>query len=68
MNANIDEPKYVEEALGMNDSESWKLAMEEEMEALKRNDTWDLVPLLEGWKPIGCKWVFKTYDGFRWKN
>ena len=24
------------------------------------NDTWDLVQLPEGLKPIGCKWIFKT--------
>ena len=29
------------------------------METLKRNQTWDLVPLPEGRKPVGCKWVFK---------
>ena len=27
---------------------------------MKDNDVWDLVPLLEGVKPIGCKWIFKT--------
>ena len=47
----------------MNDSESQKIAMEEEMESLKRSDTWDLVPLLEGWKPIGCKWLFERKVG-----
>eukprot|EP01018_Ginkgo_biloba_P015053 Gb_15757 [translate_table: standard] len=33
--------------------------MDEEMVALKKNDTWDLVPLPDGRKPVGCKWVFK---------
>jgi hypothetical protein len=33
--------------------------MDEEMDSLRKNDTWDLVPFLNGWKPIGCKWVFK---------
>ena len=27
---------------------------------MQDNDVWDLVPLLEGAKPIGCKWIFKT--------
>jgi hypothetical protein len=58
LNTNIDEPRFVEEALGMNDVESWKIAMDEEMESLKNNCTWDLVPFLEVWKTIGCKWVF----------
>ena len=47
----------------MNDSKSWKITMEEEITTLKRNDTWDLVPFLEGQKPIGCKWVFKRKMG-----
>jgi hypothetical protein len=36
----------------------WKSAMVEEMEALQKNSTWDLVELLEGKKTVGCKWVF----------
>ena len=34
--------------------------MNEEIKSMKDNDVWDLVPLLEGVKPIGCKWIFKT--------
>ncbi|KAJ0837837.1 putative RNA-directed DNA polymerase [Helianthus annuus] len=41
-----------------NDS-NWVTAMNEEMEALNRNNTWTLVDLPEGRKPIGCKWVYK---------
>jgi hypothetical protein len=33
--------------------------MDEEMAALDANRTWELVPLLEGKKAIGCKWVYK---------
>lgn len=32
--------------------------MQEELEALKKNNTWKLVPLPEGKKIVGCKWVF----------
>ena len=28
------------------------------MQALDDNGTWDLVPLLNGKKAIGCRWVF----------
>jgi hypothetical protein len=31
----------------------------EEMESLHKNETWDLVELLNGRKPISNKWVFK---------
>ena len=58
MNANINEHKSIEEALGMNDLESSKIAMEEEMVALKRNNTRNLVPMPEGRKYVGCEWVF----------
>ena len=43
----------------MENKASWILAMEEEMASLRNNDTWDLVLLPNGQKPIGCKWVFK---------
>lgn len=36
----------------------WKEAMNEEMRALKKNETWELVPLPAGKKTVGCKWVF----------
>ena len=32
--------------------------MIEEMNALNANNTWELVNLPTGKKPIGCKWVF----------
>ncbi|CAL5418427.1 unnamed protein product [Camellia sinensis] len=36
----------------------WKVAMVEEMQALSKNNTWELVSLPSGKKPVGCKWVF----------
>ena len=33
--------------------------MQEELEAIEDNETWDLVDLPPGHKPIGLKWVFK---------
>lgn len=32
---------------------------EEEFQALKENQTWDLVPIPKDVKPISCKWVYK---------
>jgi hypothetical protein len=29
-----------------------------EMDALKKNRTWELVTLPKGKKPVGCKWVY----------
>jgi hypothetical protein len=48
-------PAGVQEALS---NPKWTQAIKEEMEALLKNDTWTLVPLLEGKKAVGCKWVF----------
>ncbi|WVZ95817.1 hypothetical protein U9M48_041533 [Paspalum notatum var. saurae] len=36
----------------------WNAAMKEEMHALQKNKTWELVPLPKGKKAVGCKWVF----------
>ena len=34
--------------------------MLEELAAIEKNQTWDLVELPEGKKAVGLKWVFKT--------
>ncbi|MCO5585557.1 hypothetical protein L7F22_039491 [Adiantum nelumboides] len=34
--------------------------MDEEMSALYGNETWELMPLPKGKKPIGCQWVYKV--------
>ncbi|KAJ9550922.1 hypothetical protein OSB04_014967 [Centaurea solstitialis] len=36
----------------------WRAAMLEELGALDKNDTWELVSLPPRKKPVGCKWVF----------
>ncbi|XP_011087057.1 uncharacterized protein LOC105168619 [Sesamum indicum] len=33
--------------------------MVQELDALERNKTWEVVDLLKGKKAIGCRWVFK---------
>ena len=40
--------------------EKWKKAMDEEINSIERNDTWELSDLPKGHKTIGVKWVFKT--------
>ena len=34
--------------------------MQAEIESLHDNDVWDLVPLPEGRKAVGSKWVYKV--------
>ena len=37
----------------------WVSACEEELTSIEKNNTWILVDLPKGFKPIGLKWVFK---------
>ncbi|WVZ74349.1 hypothetical protein U9M48_022542 [Paspalum notatum var. saurae] len=38
-------------------------AMQDEMESLEKNGTWDLVKLPIDKKPVRCKWIFKRKEG-----
>ena len=38
----------------------WQVAMDEEMNSLKKNTTWELVSLPSGRKLVQCKWMFQT--------
>ncbi|XP_020421230.1 uncharacterized protein LOC18775571 [Prunus persica] len=40
--------------------EKWKKAMDAEIQAIEKNETWERTNLLEGQKTIGVKWVYKT--------
>lgn len=50
------EPLSVKDAL---QSPHWLAAMQDELQALTKNKTWDLVPLPPNRKAIGSKWVYK---------
>lgn len=45
---NIDEPRTVKDTMEKEDKESWRLDMDEEMVALRKNDTRDLVKFPNG--------------------
>ncbi|KAE8725329.1 hypothetical protein F3Y22_tig00008957pilonHSYRG00078 [Hibiscus syriacus] len=47
------EPSTYQEPINSSDDSLWMMAMQEEIEALHKNNTWDLVPLPQGRKPIG---------------
>ena len=38
----------------------WQLAMAEEIAALERTGTWEIVSLPPSIRPITCKWVYKV--------
>eukprot|EP00253_Pinus_taeda_P023952 PITA_23952 len=61
--ANDNEPLCYQEAIEGLNSDKWKAAMKDEMMALGKNCTWDLVQLPKRRKIVGCKWVFKLKRG-----
>jgi len=55
-NVVVGEPSTYQEASLIPE---WQLAMSEELAALDRTGTWDIVPLPSQVVPITSKWVFK---------
>jgi hypothetical protein len=53
--SSISIPSSYKQALS---SFGWKHAMEEEMSALHKNQTWELTALLFGKQIVGCRWVY----------
>jgi hypothetical protein len=41
-----------------NNDELWNKAMDEELDQIEKNDTWELVPRLKNKNVIGTNWVF----------
>ena len=54
-----DDSKRFSEAMLSRDASFWREVVNDEMDSLLSNNTWVLVDLSQGSKPIGCKWVFK---------
>jgi len=53
--SSVSIPRNLQEALS---DPKWTTVMQEKMEALHKNKTWDLVKLPNEKKIFGCKWVF----------
>ncbi|XP_070675674.1 uncharacterized protein [Malus domestica] len=54
-----NEPRTFKEAMSSSEAPLWKEAIKSEMESIMENNTWELVDLPPGSKPIGHKWIFK---------
>ncbi|KAL0291613.1 UNVERIFIED_CONTAM: Retrovirus-related Pol polyprotein from transposon TNT 1-94 [Sesamum radiatum] len=54
--SHLEEPKTYNQA---RQHSEWREAMHVELQALKTNHTWELVPLPPDKTAIGCRWVFK---------
>ena len=67
------EPSNYTEAITCPSSTNWLLAMQEEMESLQRNGTWELCNLPKGRRALTAKWIYKKKEGIpgvedaRWK-
>jgi hypothetical protein len=46
---------------------AWQTTMEFEMESIKKDQTWELVQLPIGKRPIHSKWVYKINNGINGK-
>ncbi|GJY82930.1 retrovirus-related pol polyprotein from transposon TNT 1-94, partial [Tanacetum coccineum] len=57
------EPLTYQEAVACEDIFKWKAAMEEEMDSLWKNKTWELVDHPAGQNLVSCKWLFKINKG-----
>ena len=53
----VVEPKNLTEA---NKDDNWIKAMNEELDQIEKNQTWELVPSPKGKNVIGTKWIFKN--------
>jgi len=56
---NEGEPKSFDEVQTHMDKIQWMKAMQEEMDSLQKNDTYELLKLPEGRKALKNKWLFK---------
>ena len=62
-----NEPSYYFEAISSSNALLWKKVIKSELDSILKNQTWELVDLPSGAKPIGYKWIFKRKylpDGF----
>ena len=51
------DPTFFDEAIK---EEAWTQAMNEEIQAIKKNNMWELVELPQGKSPIELKWIYRT--------
>ena len=58
-NVRAEEPASLGEALQRADADEWRKAVEDELQAIRDNDVYELAELPPGRKAIGCKYVFK---------
>lgn len=58
----ISVPSSYQEAISCPNKQEWKAAIQEELQALEVNKTWELVDLPPNRSTIGTKWVFRVKE------
>ena len=53
-------PLTYKEAVTCRDSAEWVAAMDEEINQIKKQHTWELVELPQGHRPVKCRWVYNA--------
>ena len=56
----VPTPKTYSEAITGEQARQWKIAINEQLQSLAANHTWDVVDEREATNPIDTKWVFKV--------
>ena len=56
------EPECFEEAMQVETRKKWEQGMDEEMDSLVRNQTWDLVKLPAEKRALQNKWVYRLKE------
>nr|GEU84370.1 retrovirus-related Pol polyprotein from transposon TNT 1-94 [Tanacetum cinerariifolium] len=59
---NVDN-NHTEEAISSPECDKWVMEMEEEVESLHKNESWELVKLPKEKRVISYKWLFNVKDG-----
>jgi hypothetical protein len=59
----VQEPSTYSEVVTSSESAQWVIAMNEKIDSLHKNQTWELVKLPKGAKTVGCKLIFKKKEG-----
>jgi hypothetical protein len=55
----LDEPISYKQAIECDDRHKWQIAIQDELDAHVKNNTWTIVDRTNNMNVIGCKWVFK---------
>ena len=58
----IDAPRTCSEAISCDESDQWQKAMDEEIRALRENDTYELILAPKGKKIVAGRWAYTVKE------